>query len=136
MPPRRTSADSRAARSQLKTADPDARVGKATRAQENGSNDVTVPLGGSEFRLAEDVGIMPLMEWAAAADVDVESADGLRAVYYVLKDIVHADEWAEFRRYCRDEKLSAEQILDFANSALEVLAGRPTEESGGSSDGS
>lgn len=129
MPPARarTTGDSRAARTQLRTADEDARTAKETRAKAH-----TVPLREKEFRLAEDVGIMPLMEWAAASDVDVASADGLRAVFYVLKDIVHPDEWAEFRKFTRENKASADELLDFANAGLEVLAGRPTEESTGS----
>lgn len=136
MPPRtNTSTDARAARTQLKTADQSARVGKTARAKDNLSTEggfLTIPLGEKEFRLSEDVGIMPLMEWAAASDVDVASADGLRAVFYVLQDIVHEEEWAEFRRYARDHKFGAEKLLDFANAGLEALAGRPTEESTGS----
>lgn len=134
MPPRRNTGDSRAASSQLRAADQSARVGKDTRAKEAGG-DLTVPLRDKEFRLAQEVGIMPLMEWAAASDVDVASADGLRAVYYVLKDAVHEDDWAEFRKYTREQKVDAGDLLDFANSALEALAGRPTEGATGSSDG-
>jgi hypothetical protein len=134
--PRRTTGDTRAARTQLKTADQTARIGKDQRAIEGPGGALTAPLGDKEFRLAENVGIMPLMEWAAASDVDVASADGLRAVYYVLQDAVHEEDWAEFRRYSREHKVKAEELLDFANAALEVLAGRPTEAASGSSDGS
>lgn len=136
MPPRRsTSGDTRAAKTQLKTADQSARVGKGTRANSDPASKqvITVPLRDREFSLADDVGIMPLMEWAAASDVDVASADGLRAVYYVLQDTVDAEEWAEFRKYAREHKVDAEELLDFCNSALEALAGRPTEEPSGSS---
>jgi len=133
--PRRISGDSRAARSQLKTADQSARMPKGSRAKDVPGGGLTVKLGDREFRLAEDVGIMPLMEWAAASDVDVASADGLRAVYYVLQDAVHEDDWAEFRKYSRENKIAAGELLDFANSALEALAGRPTEDATGSSDG-
>jgi hypothetical protein len=133
--PRRQTADTKAASLQVRTADQAARVAKDDRAEDKGDA-VTVALEGQEFTLAQDVGIMPLMEWAAASDVDVASASGLRAVYYVLQDVVDADEWAEFRRYAREKKISAEKLLDFANSALEALAGRPTEGSSGSSDGS
>jgi hypothetical protein len=134
--PRRRPAggDRRSAAAQLNQADQEARVAKAKRATDlHGA--LTAPLAGKDFRLAENVGIMPLMEWAASSDVDVASADGLRAVYYVLKDAVHEDEWAEFRKFARDEKLEATELLDFANAALEALAGRPTEEPSGSSDG-
>ncbi len=145
MPARPVSRDTAAATTQLKTADQSARVSKTSRAKAQGSGELTAPLvhtvkeadgtetqASRDFRLAQDVGIMPLMEWAASADVDVSSADGLRAVFYVLKDAVHEDEWAEFRKYARDHKVPATDLLDFANAALEALAGRPTGESSGS----
>lgn len=135
----RRTGDTRAATSQLKTADQDARVGKTARASVGKEAQLTAPLvikakdAGSkdvsrDFRLAEDVGIMPLMEWAAASDRDVASADGLRAVFYVLQDAVHEDDWAEFRKYAREHKAAATDMLEFANAALEALAGRPTED--------
>lgn len=127
----RRTGDTRAATSQLKTADQDARVGKDARAKVGRESQLTAPLRKREFRLAEDVGIMPLMEWAAASDRDVASADGLRAVFYVLQDAVHEDDWAEFRKFSRDEKVDAAELLEFANAALEALAGRPTEDATG-----
>lgn len=136
--PRRTPpgrASTAAARTQLKTADQSARVAKDKRAAEGQDGIMTATLHGREFRLAEDVGIMPLMEWAASADRSVANADGLRAVFYVLQDAVHEDDWAEFRKFARENKIDASEILDFANAALEALAGRPTEDATGSSDG-
>lgn len=136
MPPnRRATGDTRANKVQLRTADQSARVAKDARAQDKDSGALTVPFMGREFRLAQDVGIMPLMEWAAASDVDVASAAGLRAVYYVLQDAVDGEEWAEFRKHARETKAQAQDVLNFTNAALEALAGRPTEESAGSSDG-
>ena len=136
MPPRKAvPGDTRAAAVQLKTADQSARVGKDSRAKTAKAGQLTAPLRDREFRLADNVGIMPLMEWAAASDRDVASADGLRAVYYVLEDAVHEDDWAEFRKYAREAKVDAGELLDFANAALEALAGRPTEAASGSSDG-
>jgi hypothetical protein len=131
----RRTGDTRAATTQLRVADQSARTGKDTRAKVAKEGTLTAPLRKREFRLAEDVGIMPLMEWAAASDRDVASADGLRAVFYVLQDAVHEDDWAEFRKFAREEKVDATELLEFANSALEALAGRPTEDATGSSDG-
>lgn len=146
MPPRATSTtrrtgDTRAATSQLRAADQAARVGKDNRAQVAAAGQLTAPLVikgkngekalSKDFRLAEDVGIMPLMEWAASSDRDVASADGLRAVFYVLQDAVHEDNWAEFRQWSRENKAAAGDLLDFANAALEALAGRPTEDATG-----
>ena len=157
----RRTGDSRAAVTQLKTADQQARVAKDSRAKAS-TEKITVPLKTSvpvmvkdddgndtheqlvidgvkrfkdisqDFCLSDDVGIMPLMEWAAASDRDVASADGLRAVFYVLQDAVHEDEWAEFRKWARENKVDASELLDFANAALEALAGRPTVDATGS----
>ena len=142
--------DTSAAASQLRTADQSARVGKDARTDVGkvGPKALTSTLKhtvveevdgekvetevSEEFLLAQDVGIMPLMEWAASSDVDVSSVDGLRAVFYVLKDVVHEYEWAQFRKYARDNKVESMDLLNFANASLEALAGRPTEESSGS----
>ncbi len=131
----RTSGNTRAARTQLKTADQSARIGKDSRAKDKGG-ELTVPLKGQEFRLAEDVGVMPLMEWVVAADgKDGENAKSLVAVYHVLQDTVHEDDWDEFRQHSRETKCKAEDFGNFINAALEALAGRPTEEPSGSSNG-
>lgn len=142
--------DTSAAASQLRGADQTARVGRDARTNVGKvgpkpllstlKHTVVETVDGEEvktelsedFLLAQDVGIMPLMEWAASSDVDVSSVDGLRAVFYVLKDVVHEDEWAQFRKYARDNKVESVDLLNFANASLEALAGRPTEESSGS----
>lgn len=140
MPPR-SSSDRRAASSQLRVAEQSARVGKDTRAK--GENDaLTVPLvhedkegvkHSQEFRLADEVGVMPLMEWVAAAEGNQnETGKSLVAIFHVLEDTVHEDEWDEFREYGRENKIQAKPYGDFINAALEAIAGRPTEESSGS----
>lgn len=128
--PRRNTGDVRAARTQLKSADQSARTGTDTRADEDA---LTVPLRDREFRLADDVGIMALMEWVAAAEGrENENAKSLVAIFHVLEDTVHEEDWDDFREYGRKEKVKAPEYGKFINSALEALAGRPTEESTGS----
>ncbi len=160
MPAQRRSPSTRAATSQLKTADQSARVGKASRAKDE-YGELIVPLVihaavrdedgkivrdedgkivredvTQDFRLAEDVGIMPLMEWAAAAEgSEDESSRSLVAIFYVLEDTVHEEDWNEFREFGRKNKAQAGDYGKFINAALEALAGRPTEEPSGSSDG-
>lgn len=131
MPPR-SSSDRRAASSQLRVAEQSARVGKDTRAK--GEDEaLTVPLAGKEFRLADEVGVMALMEWVAAAEGrENETGKSLVAIFHVLEDTVHEDDWDEFRRHGREQKVQAKGYGDFINAALEAIAGRPTEESSGS----
>ena len=149
--------DRRAASSQLKAVDQSARVSAASRAKEE-AGEVTVPLKGrqpskdkdglvvrdeddkivyepvvKDFRLADEVGIMALMEWVAAAEGKKdETSKSLVAVYHVLEDTVHEDDWDEFRQFGRESKLQAKDYGEFINAALEAVAGRPTEESTGS----
>ncbi len=154
MPPR-NSGNIRAARAQIKTADQSARVGKDSRAADEG--ELTVPLKvnapvrdedgklvrdedgkllheivSQDFRLSEDVGVLPLMEWVSAADNGGENAKSLVAIFHVLEDTVHEEDWDEFRQFSRKNKAQAKDFGDFINAALEALAGRPTEEPSGS----
>jgi hypothetical protein len=130
--PARKPTDRRAAGSQLRVADQSARVGKDTRADDEGG-EVTVPLKGQEFRLADEVGVMPLMEWVAASEGKKnENSKSLVAIYHVLEDTVHPDEWDEFRQHARETKCQAKDLGDFINAALEALSGNPTEEPSGS----
>lgn len=132
MPPR-TSSDRRAATSQLRAADQSARVGKSTRAKGDDADAITVPLRDQEFRLADDVGVMPLMEWVAAAEgKNSETGKSLVAIFHVLEDTVHEDDWDDFRQYGRENKVKAKEYGEFINAALEAIAGRPTEDATGS----
>ena len=127
----RATGDTRAARSQLRTADPDARVTKDKRAVVSGrvveNDELTAPLLGREFRLGEAPSIMALMEWNAAS-----GSDALLAAFHVLGELVHEDDWQEFRDYARDEHIDPEDLALFFNAAMEKLAGRPTGEPSGS----
>jgi hypothetical protein len=76
---------------------------------------------------------MALMEWVAAAEGrENETGKSLVAIFHVLEDTVHEDDWDEFRRHGREQKVQAKGYGDFINAALEAIAGRPTEESSGS----
>lgn len=118
---RRAPGDIRAARSQLRTADQSARVGKEARADSDGA-EVTVPLRDQEFKLGHSPSVMSLMEWGASS-----GGGSLIAAFHVLKDIVHEDDWEEFKEYCRDENVESEEMGTFINAAMEGLSGRPTE---------
>lgn len=88
-------------------------------------------LAGEKFRLAEDTGVMALMEWAAAGDGEASEGaavgSNLRAMFHVLEDIVHPEEWQRFRAHARAKKLGYQEFLDFQNRSYEALSGNPTE---------
>lgn len=95
-----------------------------------------VELLGRSFRLADATGIMPLMKFSAAADLT--TADGskaLAAMYALLRDLIHADDWAAFENHAIDTKAEAEDVFDVMNKAMEIVAGRPTKPAAGSSAG-
>jgi hypothetical protein len=124
--PRRSPGDLRAARVQLATADPDARVAKDKRAKLEAEFGVA-PLRNREFLLNQIPCVMTMMEWNAST-----GGESLLAAFHVLEELVHADDWQEFRKYARENNVEAEELSGFINAAVEVIAGRPTVESSGS----
>jgi hypothetical protein len=122
-----TPAKRAARRVQAATADPKVRIPEGERAAEIADGVLTAPIAGRSFRLSETIGLMPLMEWAAASDeVDVSNAGTLITFYRLLKDLVHEDDWAAFRSYTREQKCDDNELLAFQNAAMEALAARPT----------
>jgi hypothetical protein len=113
---------------QLAVQDQDARVPEDDRAVE--TNDGTkAPLCGKLFKVDTEQGLMPLMEWAAANDsADPQNGPQLAALFYMLKDIVHPDEWDEFRVHAKASKAKGPDFLKFQEAAAEVIAAVPTEQ--------
>jgi hypothetical protein len=124
--PRKPPGDLRAAKVQLSTSDQDARVAKDKRAKLKAEFG-TAPLRDRDFILGQIPSVMALMEWGASS-----GGEGLPAAFRVLEALVHSEDWAEFRKYCREEYVGPDELADFINAAMEVLAGRPTVASSGS----
>lgn len=115
-------------RVQEATADPKKRVPRAKRATEVADGVLRVPLAGKSFRLNETIGIMPLMEWAAALDVvDVKSVPQLASFYRLLKSLVHDEDWDAFREHATVSKCSDQDLLDYYSAAIEAMSARPTQ---------
>lgn len=49
----------------------------------------TVELKGHRFRIADRVGLMPLLKFSAYADMDVQDPRALGAMYAMLRDCIH-----------------------------------------------
>lgn len=117
-----------ARRIQAATSDEKVRLPAGKRAVEVSDGMLKAEIGGKWFRLSDSLGLMPLMEWAAARDeVDVTNASALVGFYRVLQDIVHTDDWAAFKSHTRLSKTTDQQFIDFQNAAMEAMAARPTE---------
>jgi hypothetical protein len=118
-----------------------------------------VELIGRQFRIAEKIGLMPLLKFASASDMSTEDPRALAAVYSMLKDCIYegspgcgscehckADretsckaydkgDWGNYEQHAIDTKADAEELLAVVSQVMEVISGRPTKPPGGSSAG-
>ena len=95
----------------------------------------TVELKGRKFRIAKSVGLMPMLKFSAYADMEVQDPRALGAMYAMLRDVIHEDDWRAFEDHAVDSKADADDLLDVITKAMELIAGRPTEQPGPSSRG-
>lgn len=112
-----------------------------------------------EFRIAERVGLMPLLKFASSADVDTTDPRALSAMYALLRDCIYegrppcgecaeceADndgackfydrgDWGAFEEHAMITKADADDLLDVVTKVLELVSGRPQQPRSGSSAG-
>lgn len=115
---------------------------------------------GEKFRLADRVGIIPMLAFANASKKGLDSDDmeGLAAMYAMIRGVIHrpplfnADgtrsrdengkplrdesEWQRFEALAEDECAEGDDVMSFVNKAMEVMAARPRKPREISSDGS
>lgn len=97
-----------------------------------------VTLKGASFRLSDDeIGIVPLIMLARAGKrgADSNDMDGLVAIYDVLHDCIHEDDFDAFMRHATATKASGDELMEVMGKAIAVVAARPTRPPGGSSAG-
>lgn len=118
-----------------------------------------VELLGKSFRVADRIGLMPLLKFSSAADVDTNDPRAMSAMYSLLRDCIYAGEpgcgecevceagndrscksyargdWNDFEEHAMVTKADAEDLLDVVSKVLELVSGRPTQPRGGSSTG-
>lgn len=94
-----------------------------------------VELKGRKFRVADSIGSMALLMWAAAADLSTDDHGAPAAIYHMLEDVIVEDEWTAFRHHALQTKATAEDLLGVINKGMELISGTPTEEPSGSSGG-
>jgi hypothetical protein len=85
---------------------------------------------GERFRVAPDVGLMALMDFAeiAAEGEDADAMAGLIAMKGVLRDIIHERDWPRFHAWSRKAKINADGFGQIIANAMAVAdtAARPT----------
>jgi hypothetical protein len=119
----------------------------------------TVELKGRRFRIADRVGLMPLLKFSAYADMDVQDPRALGAMYAMLRDCIHPGtpacgscamcdagnttacktydpgDWRAFEDWAMESKAESDDLMDVITKTIELVAGRPTPQPGPSSPG-
>lgn len=123
-----------------------------------------VTLAGQDFRVAEKVGLMPLLKFSHAANLRVDDSRAYIAMYEILRDVImeaeepcgecpgckeagndatardcaFADDgdWDRFEEHAVNCKADADELLDVVEQAIKVISARPTGSPSSSSDGS
>lgn len=119
---------------------------------------------GEPFRLAERVGMMPLLAFANASKQGLDSDDmeGMAAMYALIRDVIDQSrvqktdpetgepavdgagapvyegpsEWQRFERFCMEQQAEGEELMEFIGRAMGVIAARPRKRRGISSSSS
>jgi hypothetical protein len=92
---------------------------------------------GKEFRLAEKVGLMPLMRFAHMASTGMDTDDdfmvAMATIYEMIQDVIHEDQWAAFQQHAIKTKAGEEDLLGVVHQAIEIMTARPTKSDSDSS---
>lgn len=92
---------------------------------------------GEEYRIAESIGQMPLLKFAAAAEQGADSDDmaGYAAMYALIKDCIDPAEWARFERDAISKKADGDDLFKVVTDVIQIIAARPTRRPSDSSAG-
>lgn len=121
----------------------------------------SITLAGRSFRVADKVGLMPLLKFSHAAGLRADDERAYVAMYQILRDVIKpadkpcgecegckeagreplsrdclkADQgdWAAFEEWAVECKAEADELLDVVSAAIRVISARPTGSRSGSS---
>ena len=124
----------------------------------------SITLAGRSFRVAEKVGLMPLLKFSHAAGLKTTDERAYVAMYQILRDVIRgadpacgrcegckeaageptardcltADggDWDAFEDWAVECKADADELLDVVSEAVKVITARPTKPASGSSPSS
>ena len=114
----------------------------------------TVSLAGRHFRVADKVGLMPLLKFSHAAGKSTNDSSSFVALYQILQDIIRGPDatcgtckgcleaeneptaldclkadpgdWEEFVDWAIECKADSEELLDVVSEAFVIITARPT----------
>lgn len=93
---------------------------------------------GETFAVADKVGAMPLLRFAAVAEsgTQAEDMEGLAAMHELLRDCLAPGDWPRFQKVAADRKADAEELMEVCGAVYQAITGRPTKRPSASADGS
>jgi hypothetical protein len=96
-----------------------------------------VEFKGRTFRMADSIGLMPLLKFAHASSQGLDSNDmqGLSALYAMIRDCIAEDDFGAFERHAMDTKAEGDDIMAMVQRCVQVISARPTSPPGDSSAG-
>lgn len=108
---------------------------------------------GEKFRLAESIGLMPMLAFANASKTGLDSDDmsGLAAMYALIRDVIDQrrppkidpgtgeqsidvngdpewdgpSDWMRFEQHAIEQQADGEELMEFVSSAMAVVSARP-----------
>jgi hypothetical protein len=162
--PQRAAPMSFAERAQLRSVSPpDPTTSQEVQAASEGAvvdDGNSIEFLGGRFRLAESIGLMPLLKFAHAAKTGLTSDDmeGLSAMYLLIRSCLDRSqaqatgpdgspqfnedgtpvwagpsEWDRFELHAIEQNADGEDLSEFINQAVQVVSARPRKRRGGSS---
>lgn len=104
--------------------------------REHDGQPVTFTLDGVTYSCTRELAGMALLDLGAAADVDLESLAGVRAVQQFLRcALADEKEWHRFHEHTLRERTDARTLLEIVKQVIPALTGRPTESPSASAPG-
>jgi hypothetical protein len=96
-----------------------------------------VEFGGETFKRADAVGLMALMRFAhvAKSGTDSNDLDGLAAMYELLEQCIHEDDWQRFQKTALKVKAKGDDLMGVVRKVISGESDRPTSRPSDSSDG-
>ncbi len=93
---------------------------------------------GRKFRVSDKVGLFPLMMFSDAAESGMTTADpqALAAMWRMLRDCIHPDDWPEFVAHGTEQKCDdPDAMFDVCTQTITILTARPSTPPSASSPG-
>lgn len=87
----------------------------------------TIRFMGGEYKLAEKIGVWPMMQLARASEAGLSARDskGLAAIYSYLQQVLHEDDWPQFEEDMITKRADdLESLMKFLSDAVTLVQER------------